>query len=292
VLACAIGFATGIAVAGIGSLAAKPPYGDPSGCDPEPDQQQLTAKRPGEPMCGSRQGDRLKATQWGSHHMAGYQGNDVFHARNRARAGDEIVGGSGRDTAYIDANDRVVGVEVCKPIRCPKPSAYLSRRRIDKPRSASQLRYPAYQSKIECRRAPSDQKPQMWFLMEPQLRPVDATPGVDWQTVAWSPALYKLEGTQWVLQQEGIWLFDRTSDATPVFRPYENWWRRFSGDKERWFQSFKPTPPGTYQVRLRYHWYATGTVPEYTREHSADSVNSHYSSDGFEGPTHQWCVFP
>jgi hypothetical protein len=125
------------------------------------------------------------------------------------------------------------------------------------------------------------------------MRAVDATSGVDWQTVAWSPVLYKLVGTEWVLHAQNIWLFDRTNDRAPANQFYANWWRRFtSKKKERWFVWFEPPEAGTYQVRLRYYWYKTNRVPAHAWEDDVDSVDPHYSSAGFEGPTHKWCIFP
>jgi hypothetical protein len=299
---CAVAVGTGVAIAGVGSVFdSRPPYGNPGGgCDRAPERQQKEANGANQPLCGSRYGDKLKASRWGGHHMDGYQGNDVFRADNKSSVGDEIVGGPGRDTAYIDKNDEVIGVEVCKPIKCPKPSASLaaltgrplSKTRVGEDR-AGEDRFTVYRSRIECRLSPSEGKRQMWFLVEPQIRAADASSRIDWQTVAWSPALYKLVGTEWVLDVENIWLFDRTSDARPVGVPqYFNWWRRFTGKKERWFVWFEPPQPGTYQVRLRYYGYKTTKVPAYRWEDDAESVDPHYSSEGFEGPTHKWCVFP
>jgi polar amino acid transport system substrate-binding protein len=49
--------------------------------------------------------------------MIGGAGNDVFSAGNEGR--DRITGGPGRDRATFDSSDRVVGVEIRRPIRRP-----------------------------------------------------------------------------------------------------------------------------------------------------------------------------
>jgi hypothetical protein len=292
---CTVAVGTGAAIAGVGSVfASRPPYGDPGGgCDPASERQQKEANAANQPLCGSRYADKLKASQWGGHHMNGYQGNDVFRARNKE--GDEISGGPGRDTAYIDKNDEVVGVEVCKPIKCPKPSASfaaLTGRPLGKTR-ASETTPSVFRARIECRLSRSDGTRQMVFLLEPQIRAANATSRIDWQTVAWQPALYKLEGTEWVFRAANIWLFDRTSDARPLGDPhYSNWWRRFTGKKQRAFVWFEPSSPGTYQIRLKYWWFQTKRVPAGGFEDDAESVDPHYSTEGFEGPTHKWCIFP
>jgi polar amino acid transport system substrate-binding protein len=53
----------------------------------------------------------------GNDNMIGGAGNDVFSAGNEGR--DRITGGPGRDRATFDSSDRVVGVEIRRPIRRP-----------------------------------------------------------------------------------------------------------------------------------------------------------------------------
>jgi hypothetical protein len=291
-LVCSLGVASGVAVAGttlVRALLAQPGP-EPSSCDPEPERQQEKARYHGEPLCGSRMADRLTASPRGGHHIRGFQGNDLIRAQNGEA--DEIRGDSGRDTAYIDAKDVVVGVEVCKPIPCR--SARLSASAVTHPSrtvGADEFRYPAYISRTECR-VLDDGTRQMWFISEPILRAVNASPRVDWQTVAWSPVLYKFENSQWVKVEEEIWLWDRTNDTSPPDRLHQNWWRRFDGSKPRTMLSFELSGPGVYQVRLRLYWYKTARVPEYLWEDDAESVDPHYSAWGFGSPTFKWCVFP
>lgn len=288
---CVLGLTAGVAVARTGLISAilGLPGPEPVACDPEPDRQLEKANYHEEPLCGSRYADRLTASKWGGHHMRGFQGNDVFRARNKSP--DEIRGDSGHDTAYIDANDSVVGVEVCKPGPCPYSKLRASTAAPHRRRAAEEPHYPAYISRTECR-VLDDGTRQLWFISEPILRAVDATPRVDWQTVAWSPVLYKLESSRWVKVDENIWLWDRTNDTAPPDRLHGNWWRRLTGDKARTLLSFEPTAPGTYQVRLRLYWYRTARVPEHYWEDSAESVDPHYSAWGFAGPPYKWCVFP
>jgi hypothetical protein len=288
----ALGVASGAAVAEtslIAAVLAKPPP-EQASCDPEPERQEQKARYSGEPLCGSRMADRLTASTWGNHHIRGFQGNDIIRARNGDP--DEIRGDAGHDTAYIDSTDSVVGVEVCRPIPCHQARmSAMPAARPSRPLGADELRYPAYISRTECR-VLEDGTRQMWFISEPILRAVDATPRVDWQTVAWSPVLYKLEGSQWIKVDEEIWLWDRTNDTAPPDRLHQNWWRRFTGDKPRTMVSFELSGPGVYQTRLRLYWYPTARVPEYLWEDDADSVDPHYSAWGYGGPTYKWCVFP
>jgi hypothetical protein len=292
-IVCSLGVVSGVAVAGtslVGALLAGPGPEQRS-CDPESERQEQKARYSGEPLCGSRKADRLTASTWGNHHIRGFQENDIIRARNGDP--DEIRGDGGHDTAYVDAVDSVVGVEVCRPAaacRAARLNAMVANR-PSRTLGADELRYPAYISRTECRTL-DDGTRQMWFISEPILRAVDATSRVDWQTVAWSPVLYKLEGSQWVKVDEEIWLWDRTNDTAPPDRLHQNWWRRFTGDKARTMVSFELSGPGVYQTRLRLYWYKTTRVPEYLWEDDAESVDPHYSAWGFGGPTFKWCVFP
>jgi hypothetical protein len=294
---CCIGLASGVAVAGTNWITAAfqggPGYADPGGCDPEPERQEETANRPNEPLCGSRFADRLKVSRWGGHHMRGYQGNDIFRAQNGNP--DEIRGDSGHDMAYIDPQDVVIGVEACKPIPCSRAASMASLASLRPSKLAGAEfgpgDYHVYLSRTECRIGENGKR-LMWFISEPILRAVNATPRVDWQTVAWSPVLYKLDSAQWTKVAEQEWLWDRTNDTSPPDRMHENWWRRFTGQKERAMVWFEPSSPGTYQVRLRYYWYKSGQVPAFFWEDDANSVDPHYSASGFETPTHKSCVFP
>lgn len=292
-IVCSLGIASGVAVGGtdlIGALLAGPGP-EQRACDPEPERQAQRARYSGEPLCGSRMADRLEASTWGNHHIRGFQGNDVIRAQNGDP--DEIRGDSGRDTAYVDPVDSVVGIEVCRPAAACRAARLNARLTTQVPRylGPDEFDYRAYISRTECRLLPDGTR-QMWFISEPILRAVDATPRVDWQTVAWSPVLYRFEGSQWVKVEEEIWLWDRTNDTAPPDRLHQNWWRRTTGDKARTLLSFELSGPGVYQVRLRLYWYKTARVPEYLWEDDAQSVDPHYSSEGFGGPTYKWCDFP
>jgi hypothetical protein len=292
-IVCSLGVASGVAVAGtslVGALLAGPGPEQRS-CDREPERQEWKARYSGEPLCGSSKADRLTASTWGNHHIQAFQGDDLIRARNGDP--DEIRGDTGYDTAYVDANDSVVGIEVCKPAAACRAARRNASVGMRAPRGvgADAFRYPAYISRTECRLL-DDGTRQMWFISEPILRAVDASPRVDWQTVAWSPVLYKFENGQWVKVEEEIWLWDRTNDTAPPTRLHQNWWRRFDKDKARTMVSFELSASGIYQVRLRLYWYKTARVPQYLWEDDAESVDPHYSAWGFGGPTHKWCVFP
>jgi hypothetical protein len=292
-IVCSLGVASGVAVAGTNLISAVlgGPGKEQHSCDPEHERQAEKGRYYEEPLCGSRWNDRLTASKYGGHHMRGYQGDDVFRARNGQA--DEINGDPGHDTAYVDSSDKVVGVEVCKPIQACRNVRVRTTTVARRPtkRGADELRYPAYLSRTECR-VREDGRREIWFISEPLLRAVDSTPRVDWQTVAWSPVLYKLEGSQWVEVLEHVWLWSRTNDTAPPDRLHQNWWRSFTGAKERAMIWFEPSAPGTYQVRLRLYWYKTARVPAYLFEDDEESVDPHYGKWGYAGPTHKWCLFP
>jgi hypothetical protein len=234
---------------------------------------------PGVSICGSRYDDKLPsklgATIWG------YAGKDTIQARN-GRA-DEISGGPGKDTATVDAKDTVKGVEKClgRP-SCPRASASVKRL------TASQVQFVLEEPIVVCDLEPGSENRRMWLPLEPKMRAADTTSRIDWQTVAYTPVLYRHDGTDWRVYRERIWLFDRTFDPSERATPFTgNFWRH-TRTKQRTSVFFYVDDPGTYRVSVRYHWYRT---PSVAAHEVVDAVDDHFGE--FETDrTHQSCTFP
>jgi hypothetical protein len=226
-----------------------------------------------EPICGSNENDVLKATH-GPGAIWGYRGNDTLRSANGDP--DEVIGGDGTDTATIDACDTPTSIEKitrkpCKSVTPFHTSAY------------GTTVYPVWAPTIECTQM-SDGRRLMRFLEDPELRAVDATDNVDWQTVAWKGAVFKWDGTQWQPLAQSGWLWDRTYDLQVEAFP-GNYWRSFT-DGKRTFLSYKPDSPGWYRVAFYAHWYAT---PKVAAHDEAYWGGPHYGP--FEDPTQTWCAF-
>ena len=254
---------------------------------------------PGEVVEGGWGDDKLHSKH--GHVICGFQGNDTIYAKNGVP--DEIRGGPGKDVAYVDAGkdgDTVTGIETCKP-RCPPPPVPTYPRRghtsrVDTLRAAAQdITYPAYEGRVECTMTEAGER-AIWLMLEPEMRAVDATDRPDWQTVAWKPTLYKLDGSASSLYGNGFWRWDRTYDEQISSFP-GNFWRSFTSKPQernrRVSGRFVVTEPGEYVMWITYHWYATPFLKEYEFE---APVNKHYGDivNGveLENGTHEWCVFP
>lgn len=198
-------------------------------------------------LCGTRGNDTLIAIGGGDHAW-GYQGADDLRARNGRP--DEIFGGPGIDKGRFDQCDRVADVERaaiggrCAGIR---PHRLLA---------AAELPYDA--PVVECYRGSAGER-IIDILVEPQMRAIDSTARVDFQTVAWSAGILRIENGTPVFVGRGSWFWDRPYDEQVEAFP-GNYWRSFT-TKERTFVSYTVSQPGTYVLGVYLHWYATKESP-------------------------------
>jgi hypothetical protein len=125
---------------------------------------------------------------------------------------------------------------------------------------------------------------QMYFSREPQMRALDSTQLVDWQYVAWSPVLFKLNEVtqQWEFARQNEWLWDLTYDPQ-VAAFAGNTWRRFTTNAEPWRTWMNIFAPGEYRIAVRYYHYAVGNVPAYSQYDWVPHVVNNTS--------YKWCVF-
>lgn len=231
-----------------------------------------------EPLCGTGGADRLTAIGGGDT-VWGYHGRDTLRARNGKP--DLVYGGPDADSGAFDACDRVYEVERAEP----SPPACAGVRPRSLAARAQEAPLPRSSPVIECTTDVSGAW-RVRFLRDPRMRAIDATPEIDWQFVAWSPVLYRLNGDRWVRYREhSLWLWDLTYDQQVASFP-GNFWRRFS-DNERTFLKFVVQEAGSYRVAVRYHWYAGDAVPERDVGYFA---TKHFGD--YEDPTRRFCVFP
>jgi hypothetical protein len=228
------------------------------GSDPPPEPKLCTAPLAGtrgvmrtgtnypDTLCGTRGADRLVAVGGGDSAW-GYPGADDFRARNGLP--DEIYGGPGVDKGTFDPCDRVMDVE----------HATRSGTCHERPRrfgAAAVLPYVA--PVVECYYAANGDR-TLNVLVEPEMRAIDATARIDFQTVAWSVGLLRLTdgGPQFVGQ--GSWFWDRVYDEQVEASP-GNYWRSFKTG-QRTFVTYTVRDPGTYVLGVYLHWYATDSSP-------------------------------
>jgi hypothetical protein len=234
-----------------------------------------------EPLCGTGGRDRLTAVGGGDT-VWGYQEDDVLKARNGKV--DLVYGGPGADSGAFDKCDTVYEVEVVQP---DAPACAGVKERTLAARRAS-APGPYWHPVIEC--VDNREVPGQWrvkFIKQPTMRAIDTTDAVDWQFVAWTPVLYKWDGTEWKLKStHRRWLWDLTYDTQATAFP-GNFWRSFETN-ERLFLWFNVSEPGTYRIRIRYHWYE-GDGGEPAADWSS-FAKKHYGD--YEDPTRQSCVFP
>jgi hypothetical protein len=122
------------------------------------------------------------------------------------------------------------------------------------------------------------------YLWEPEVRALDVTRNVDFQTVAWQGVLLKQVAGEWQVYFEGTWFWDRTYDMQ-VEAFTGNFWRSFSTG-QRTYVHYTLDEPGVYALGVRLHWYKTASAPE--RETVADA-RAHYGPNEQAG--HGACEF-
>jgi hypothetical protein len=236
---------------------------------------------PEQEWCGSTQKDDMISRV--GLVIDAHRGDDTIRAKNGAD--DEVYGGPGKDTAHLDRGDRINNVQVCIPGPCSRYRRAMRGRAFAR---TGEFTYPAFKGIVECRREGS---PQIWLPNEPALRAVDASKGRDWQTVAIQAVLHKHNGIDWMPVDTREWLWDRVSDKLDfLLLAYGPSWKTFAADKGRRYIGFTVEQgPGAYRLAIREYWYAVGNVPAHEKFVWA---GPHYSEDGLENPTHEWCVFP
>jgi hypothetical protein len=193
-------------------------------------------------LCGTRGNDQLIAVGGGDHAW-GYTGADDFRARNGMP--DEVYGGPGVDNGRFDSCDQVMDVEhASRQGTCQERTRRLG--------AADVL--PFTRPVVECYYGQSGER-TLDILVEPQVRAIDATSRVDFQTVAWSVGVLRLTGSDPELIGQGSWFWDRVYDEQVRAFP-GNYWRSFETGK-RTFVSYTVPEPGTYVLGVYLHWYAT-----------------------------------
>jgi hypothetical protein len=221
-------------------------------------------------LCGTR-GDDTFIAVGGGDSAWGYTGADDFRARNGVP--DEVYGGPGVDKGVFDPCDRVMDVEHARKGPCPKPERRLG--------AADVL--PFTRPVVECYYDSAGDR-TLDILAEPQMRAVDATPEVDFQTVAWSTGILRVTDSGYEFVGRGSWFWDRVYDMQVAEFP-GNYWRSFTTGK-RTFVSYTVREPGTYVLGVYLHWYATKDTP--ARDEVA-IARAHYGPA--ENADHTACTF-
>jgi len=234
----------------------------------------LTGTEWSDALCGTRAPDNIVAVG-GNDHAWGYQGVDDFGARNGWP--DEVYGGPGNDKGRFDPCDKVVDVEN-KSVGGSCPG-------VTQRRFAAAGTLPYVGPVVECYRSVTGER-IIDVLLEPEMRAVDATARVDFQTVAWSPALLRIDsGTPVLVDPGSTWFWDRVYD-NQVKAFAGNYWRGF-GTGIRTFVRYVALPPGEYVVGAYLHWYANEDGPA---RDEITLARAHYGPA--EKPDQQACVFP
>jgi hypothetical protein len=206
-------------------------------------------RNPGDVICALRGNDTITVKHAGTIVWAG-PGNDRIRMKNRVP--NELWAGTGRDSARADSTDRSHNLE--------SSYRFLNVRRAASPTlraSAQGWKYPAYQPRIQC--VIQDGQRRLLIDPPPELRAVDRSRLVDWQSVAWSPVLTWWNGREWEFVVQNDWLWDRTYDEQVRSFP-GNVWRRFD-TSERWRLWFYANRGGYFRVAVYYFHYAEGNVP-------------------------------
>jgi hypothetical protein len=254
--------------------------------EPEWDTNQQVNHIPGPPnqlICGTAKRDMIHPT--GPNVIWGRQGNDTIHARNFAH--DKIDGHQGHDRVFADKCDTVANAEwinrrsgKCKGVK--KRGHSHSHARLA---AISSSAYPAYEAIVECRLDAAG-KSMMRFAESPAMRARDSTARVDWQFVAWTSHLYKLEGTEWVYtKSQTDWLWDWTYDEQVGAFP-GNAWRNFKTN-QRWFVWYRNLEAGAYRISIKYRWY-TGKGKHHEETYWAGEHFGPYETAN----DHESCTFP
>jgi hypothetical protein len=245
----------------------------PAACtDPKDRPAEHTTVQTGQnPVCGTLGNDWWQVPKNVDNGVAiwGYEGNDRILARNGKS--ESIFGGKGADEGWFDPCDHVASdVEKRHVSKKPCPGVKKKSKRRRGLR-AQGIVYPLPDAGIiECTLDLTGRR-LVRVSQEPQMRAVDATPQVDYQFVAYSPALYRLDGSQWTFVAQDPWLWDYTYDQQ-VAAFAGNFWRRLDNN-QRWFLWFYPQGPGIYRVDLQLKWYAQGRLPVHEESRRA---HAHY----------------
>lgn len=112
----------------------------------------------------------------------------------------------------------------------------------------------------QCRQAQATNSPIAMPPFEvgafaPTQKALNATAATDRQAVAWRPSLYRWNGSQWVFQSSGQWVYGFATDAASP-----STWYGFDGGAGGSSQNFR-VGSGAYAVYNQYYWYATSTAP-------------------------------
>jgi hypothetical protein len=302
-----VGFALVVPGAGASSrqrLADTPPFGGgaapsvkrdsvPPTCRTRASDPALTFKQPfaGGPSptgdaCGTLHDDSIKVSDSGgagTHIWAG-PGRDVVNAQNKKI--DEIWGGRG-DKATIDwclpdgkIYDHANGI--ANPTKVKVNCVGVTR--SSKLLSRSAITYPYDEPYISCTVGTSGRR-LMSISRDPFVQAIDATPNVDWQTVAFSALLYKWNGSDYVFSEQSAWVWDRAADEQ-LTDFSGNFWRRFGETTHRKI-FFNPPTEGRYRIAIRYHWYAANGIDEHDE---LDWASYHFGHFGSASLGH--CDFP
>jgi len=240
-------------------------------------------------VCGGFQNDSLTVNDKGGPgtQIWGGPGDDVINAKNSMV--DEIWGDSGHNKATIDwclpdgkVHDTVHNVPNPKKVKVTCHNVKQS----GKHASAAAITYPYAEPLIDCTVTANGE----WRVAgahEPLVHAVDATPNVDWQTVAFSALLdqWNASESSWDLIQQSPWVWDRAPDEQLEGFP-ANFWLPFN---KRLHENLAFTPPasGKYRVSIDYHWYAANGVPEHDTV-----VPAAFHFDHFASPNLGECDFP
>jgi hypothetical protein len=239
-------------------------------------------------VCGTFKGDSLWVTDnagGGTQVWAG-SGNDIVRANNKKI--DYIWGGPGKNSATIDwclpngqIHDTTVDVAHVKKVKTKCTGVKRSSRHT----AATAITYPYEEPLIDCT-ATSAGRFRVVVARDPTMRAVDATPNVDWQTVAFSAVLYQLSpDSEWVLLHQSPWVWDRAPD---------NQLESFSGNLWQPFGKtgspnifFTPPSSGQYRVGIEYHWYAANGLGSHDDFEWANFHFDHFASGNLDE-----CDFP
>jgi len=151
-------------------------------------------------------------------------------------------------------------------------------------RSAAAVTYPYDEPYISCTVSRSGKR-LMSVSREPFVQAADATPNVDWETVAFSAVLYRWNGSKYDFSQESPWVWDRAPDEQ-LLGFDTNFWRRF-GETEHRKIFFNPPSAGRYRIAIHYHWYEADGIEAYDEFDWASYHFGHFGSPGLG-----YCIFP
>jgi hypothetical protein len=296
------------AVAASPHQSSKPRPRLPDGCGDAPTTNGRGNTRM-EILCGGAGADKVYA---GTRDIvkAG-DGNDVIYARNGGP--NDILGGNGSDTAYVDSR---LGLDRWRGIQ-RRYTSMLRPRAPATPKLATPRGFPYELPTVECDDADDGSGGRHILLLDPpgqkpQMAAFNANTGVvDWQTVAWATVIYKWDprrpvGSRWTPYLHTDWLWDRTYDLVDYREPKHppNVWRSFKeglDDRAAEREPFEVREPGRYNVRFRFYWYQE-TVPDLPDRDLADMPSEYLFTParkvlgryakGRDTANQRYCEFP